>query len=286
MFEDINHSGDGGIYAELIQNRAFQGDDIFPSNLTAWAPVGGTRLSLQTLSEPVSSALPTSVRVSTDGTSGQVGLLNYGWWGIDVKVQKYTGSFWAKGSYSGCFTASLQSNLTNETFGSVEVQSSGADGWTQYNFTMTPDTAAPNSNNTFLITFDAVGVDGGYIDFNLISLFPPTYNNRPNGMRIDLMDTLAELNPSFLRLPGGNNLEGNDPPYFLRWNETIGPLTDRKGYPGTWDYENTNGLGLIEYMWWCQDLGMEPILAVWAGFYLSGPVINQTDLQVRICLEV
>lgn len=87
---------------------------------------------------------------------------------------------------------------------------------------------------------------------------------------------------SFLRLPGGNNLEGNDPPYYLKWNETIGPLKDRRGYPGTWNYENTNGLGLVEYMYWCQDLGMEPVLAVWAGFYLNGPVIAQNALQPYI----
>jgi len=59
-------------------------------------------------------------------------------------------------------------------------------------------------------------------------------------------------------MPGGNNLEGNDPPYYWKWNETIGPLKDRPGYPGTWGYENTNGLGLVEYLQWCEDLEMEP----------------------------
>lgn len=215
MFEDINHSGDGGIYAELIQNRAFQGSPVYPSTLDAWYPVGGASLSLQNLSQPVSSALPTSMRVWTNGTtSGQVGFLNIGWWGIYVKVQSYNGSFYVKGSYNGTITASLQSNLTNQTFGSAQIQASGStSAWVQHNFTLIPDTLAPNSNNTFVITFDAAGASDGYLDFNLISLFPPTYNDRPNGMRIDLMETLAELNPSFLRMPGGNNIEGNDPPY-------------------------------------------------------------------------
>jgi hypothetical protein len=84
-------------------------------------------------------------------------------------------------------------------------------------------------------------------------------------MRIDLMESLKALNPSFLRIPGGNNLsvntlllaylvyslticrEGEAPPYHWKWNETIGPLKDRPGYPGTWGYENTNGLGVVEY---------------------------------------
>ena len=76
MFEDINHSGDGGIYAELIQNRAFQGNAVFPSNLSAWIPIGGSQLSLQNLSTPLSSALPSSMNVATTATSGQVGFSN------------------------------------------------------------------------------------------------------------------------------------------------------------------------------------------------------------------
>lgn len=281
MFEDINHSGDGGIYAELVQNRAFQGSPVFPSNLTAWHSVGGTTLALQNLSQPLSPSLPTSMRVSTDASSGQVGFYNDGWWGMDVQKQDYNGSFYVKGSYNGSFTASLQSNLTNATFGSVLIESSAdSGGWVQHNYTITPDTAAPNSNNTLVITFDAAGASDGYLDFNLISLFPPTYKNRTNGQRIDLMESLASLNPSFLRLAGGNNIEGDDPPYLWYWNQTIGPLTDRPGRPGTWSYENTDGLGLIEYMWWCQDLGMEPILAVWSGLYLDGNITAQDQLQV------
>jgi len=77
----------------------------------------------------------------------------------------------------------------------------------------------------------------GSIDLNLISLFPPTYKNRPNGLRPDLMEALIALKPSFFRIPGGNNLEGNTAPYRLKWNETLGPLKDRPGFPGTWNYQ-------------------------------------------------
>ena len=254
-----------------------------PSNLTGWFSVGGTGLSLQNLTKPVSSALPTSMRVSTNGSSnGQIGFGNTGYWGIEVKKQDYQGSFYVKGSINGSFTASLQSALTNETFGSVQIPSRSSNDWTQYNYTLCPERDAPNSNNTLIITFDASCATDGYLDFNLISLFPPTYKNTPNGNRPELMEALAGLKPTFLRLPGGNNLEGNDPPYFWKWNQTIGPLVDRPGYPGTWNYENTDGLGLIEYMHWCRDLGMEPILAVWDGFYLEGPAINQSHLQPYI----
>jgi len=201
MFEDINHSGDGGIYAELIQNRAFQGSTEFPSTLEPWVAVGNAVLSLQTTT-PLSSALPTSVNVASNGT-GKVGLLNPGWWGIDVKPQPYTGSFWVLGSYSGFFTAKLQSNLTSEVFATATIPSKCQPGkWVEHNFELFPRSAAPNSNNTFVIEFDG----GNSLNFNLISLFPPTYKNRPNGNRADLMAALKALNPSFLRMPGGNNM--------------------------------------------------------------------------------
>ncbi|KAF2103488.1 putative vacuolar segregation protein [Rhizodiscina lignyota] len=283
MFEDINHSGDGGIYAELIRNRAFQGSPVFPSMLDPWASVNGAALSLKNLSDALSSALPTSLHVAVgNGSDGPIGFANPGWWGIDVKEQKYTGSFYVKGDYKGTFTASLQSYLTNEAYGGVNIESKAKSSeWVQHEFTIVPSNA-PNINNTFSITFDPDGVKGGSLDFNLISLFPPTYKNRPNGMRVDLMELLAGLKPSFLRLPGGNNLEGNDPPYYWRWNETIGPLEDRPGRPGTWGYENTDGLGLIEYMNWCDDLGMEPILAVWAGYYLDGTALSNASVQYYV----
>ncbi|KAL2126830.1 hypothetical protein VTI74DRAFT_171 [Chaetomium olivicolor] len=278
MHEDINNSGDGGIYAELIQNRAFQATEQYPVSLDAWSAVNGAKLSVKQLGKPLSAALPNSLNVVPG--SGKSGFANSGFWGIDVKVQRYTGSFYVKGSYSGRFTASLQSNLTGEIFGAVDIVSrSVSDEWVKHEFTLVPRKAAPNSNNTFAITFDASGVKQGSLDFNLISLFPPTYKNRPNGMRIDLMEALAELNPKFLRLPGGNMLEGLTTKAWWKWNETIGPLKDRRGMAGVWGYQLTTGLGLVEYMQWCEDLNLEPIVAVWDGLALDGTFIAEADLK-------
>ncbi|KAN0113171.1 glycoside hydrolase family 51 protein [Hyaloscypha variabilis] len=282
MFEDINHSGDGGIYAELIQNRAFQESTEFPSTLDPWKATGDAVLTLQDTQARLSRALPYSVNVApaSANTTGKVGLLNPGWWGIDVKPQKYTGSFWVLGKYTGPFTVSLQSAITNEVFATVEIPSTSVDHkWTQQNYTIIPTKAAPNSNNTFILEYEA---SAGPLNFNLISLFPPTYNNRPNGMRPDLMEAMKALNPSFLRMPGGNNIEGDAFHYPWLWNNTIGPLTDRPGRPGTWGYQNTDGLGLVEYLNWCTDLGAEPVLAVWSGMYLitngSTEVLTEAEL--------
>ncbi|KAJ4386399.1 hypothetical protein N0V93_009294 [Gnomoniopsis smithogilvyi] len=276
MFEDINHGGDGGIYAELINNRAFQGSTTYPSTLDPWTAVGGASLALDN-SSSLSSALPTSVAI-TATADGIVGLKNPGWWGFDIKAANtYSGSFYALGEYSGNFTASVVSDITNETLASTTIQvSSVADSWTQFTYELSPSADAANSNNSFLLTFDATS--GDVLQLNLISLFPPTYKDTPNGNRIDLMESLAALNAKHFRIPGGNNLEGESAPYYWAWNLTIGNLTDRPGRPGTWGYENTDGLGLVEYMLWCQDLELEPVLAVWSGLYLDGTIISEADL--------
>jgi alpha-N-arabinofuranosidase len=131
------------------------------------------------------------------GKAGKIGLANSGFWGMDVKAAtRYAGSFYVRGAYKGAFTASLQSALgEKEVFGSVEVQSkSVADGWTQHEYVLVPGKSAPNSNNTLAITFDAAGVEGA-LDFNLVSLFPPTWKGRKNGLRVDLAEAFAALNP-------------------------------------------------------------------------------------------
>lgn len=155
LHEDINNSGDGGIYAELIQNRAFQYSDAFPVNTDHYYPINGAGLNIEFLGQPLSKALPASLRVSSSNGTGRIGFENEGYWGMDVKQQKYTGSFWVKGAYDGSFTASLKSNLTEDVFGSVEVESKAvANEWVEHEFVLEPTEDAPNSNNTFSVTFD------------------------------------------------------------------------------------------------------------------------------------
>lgn len=121
--------------------------------MSPFTAIGGATLSLKSLPQPLSSALPKSMNVA--GGSGTVGFSNPGWWGIDVKVQPYKGSFYVKGSYSGAFTVSLVS-VSNTVLGSVQIAStSTASSWTQHNFTLIPMAAATTPNNTFSITYDA-----------------------------------------------------------------------------------------------------------------------------------
>ncbi|KAI1091773.1 glycoside hydrolase family 51 protein [Rostrohypoxylon terebratum] len=284
LHEDINNSGDGGLYAELIRNRAFQISERFPATLDAWHSVNGAKLSLKNLSTPLSDALVTSLNVATSAKQGDVGFQNDGYWGIDVKAgKKYTGSFWVKGVYSGRFTASLQSNITGEIFGTASIPSrSVSDQWTEHGFELTPSKDASNANNTFVLTFDASGAQNSSLDFNLISLFPPTYKGRKNGMRIDIADALEQLHPTLFRIPGGNMLEGLSNRTWWDWKNTIGPLKDRPGFSGVWGYQQTNGLGLVEYLEFAEDLGVEVVLAVYDGLSLNGDVTPQNELQAFV----
>ena len=108
----------------------------------------------------------------------------------------------------------------------------------------------------------------------LVSLFPPTYTNRPNGNRIDIMEKLAAMHPAFLRFPGGNYLEGSRIETRFDWKKMIGPLVDRPTHPTTWSYHSSDGMGLLEFLKWCEDLHMEPVLAVYAGYSLGGQVVK------------
>ncbi|EUC33362.1 glycoside hydrolase family 51 protein [Bipolaris zeicola 26-R-13] len=284
LHEDINNSGDGGIYAELIQNRAFQFSKNYSVSTAHYFPINNAGLSIQFLDQPLSKQLPASMRVSVgNGTSGAgvIGFKNDGYWGMDVRPQTYTGSFWVKGAYDGVFTASLQSNLTDEVFGSVEIPSKCVeDDWTEHTFELVPEKAAPNSNNTLAITFD--GAAARALDFNLISLFPPTYKGRKNGLRIDLAEALADMNPHFLRFPGGNMLEGLRNDSWWDWKDSLGPLRYRPGFQGVWGYQQTHGLGLMEYLEWAEDMDLQIVLGVWAGLALDGGVTPQQDLDAYI----
>jgi alpha-N-arabinofuranosidase len=125
-----------------------------------------------------------------------------------------------------------------------------------------------------VISTDRVGL----YYFNLVSLFPPTYNNRPNGSRVDLMQMLVDMKPKFLRFPGGNFLEGPLITDAFPWKQTLGPLENRPGHRGSWGYRPTDGMGLLEFLEWCEDMNAEPLLAVYAGYSLSGDHVDAGPL--------
>ncbi|KAG6841718.1 hypothetical protein C0991_007604 [Blastosporella zonata] len=257
MWEDINHSGDGGLYAELLQNRAFQA--VIPGTqnaLNAWQPYNAAFLSVTSKTDGVSAALPNSLQVRIPQVvTGPIGFENTGFWGIKVQAGwNYKGSFYAKSSdsFNGKISVSLKSNQ-GTVFATTSVSGVSKD-WKKFTFEFQPTVSAPNDQNVFNVALDGKASAGKTIYFGMFSLFPPTFRGRENGMRIDLAEALAATKPSIWRFPGGNNLEGLSIDTRWKWNETIGRIEDRPGRPANWGYPNTDGLGLLEYLNWVEDL--------------------------------
>lgn len=115
----------------------------------------------------------------TSGSSYSTsGIANPGYWGMDIKAaNKYSGSFYSYGAYTGNFVVSVVSDITAEVFASATIPSrSTADAWVEHTYEFSPFRDAPSSNNSFVLQY--VAAPGTTLNFNLISLFPPTYNNR------------------------------------------------------------------------------------------------------------
>lgn len=268
MTEEINFSYEGGIYGELIRNRTFRGDAKGPSY---WSAVGETTLTLDK-SKPLNTALGSSLKLNLAKASdiSRVGIANGGFWGIPVRPNTtYRGSFHAAAEgFSGPLTVTLESANGDRVFASAVVQKIGPE-WKKYEFILTTENVVAGKDNRLVISTRTPS-PGGTVWFQHVSLFPPTFRDRANGNRTDLMQMLADMRPRFLRFPGGNYLEGNTIEERFDWRRTLGDVTERPGHPSPWGYWSTDGMGLLEFLHWCEDLEVEPVLGVYAGYSLRG----------------
>jgi alpha-L-arabinofuranosidase len=274
MTEEINYSYDGGLYAELIRNRTFRSDW---TGILNWFVVekgsAAAKIGVEPKDGP-SNALPNSAKleVTKADANSPAGLLNEGYWGIAVRPNaRYTGSFFAKTGAGGSLPVkvALVADLSGQVLASTSVPIGGT-AWKEYRFEMRSGNVTASAENHLEVTVDRPAT----VWLQLFSLFPPTYHDRANGNRIDLMEKMAAMRPSFLRFPGGNYLEGNRIDSRFDWKKMIGPLVDRPTHPTTWSYHSTDGMGLLEFLYWCEDLHMEPLLGVYAGYSLSGQVVK------------
>jgi alpha-L-arabinofuranosidase len=272
MIEEINHSLDGGLYGELIQNRVFKDDPTTPVHWSLVQSNGGVGSIALDPTQPVpNTALTTSLKVSV--AQGQrVGAANDGYWGIPVKpFTIYRASFYAKSdsTFTGPVTVDIESSDGNVVYARAQIPRITT-SWAQYNVLLPTNWVTPTESTRVVVSAS----DPGTLWLNQVSVFPPTFKNRPNGNRTDLMEKLAAIKPAFLRMPGGNYLEGNTIPDRFQWKNTLGPIQQRPGHLGPWGYRSDDGLGLLEFLEWCEDINMEPLLAVYAGYSLNGTHVN------------
>lgn len=270
MTEEINFSYEGGLYGELIRNRSFKAST---NSAVFWSATGGAVISLDD-STPLNEALDVSLKViaAQAAKNAPAGISNGGYWGIPVRPKTSLHvSFYAKAAedFKGPLTVTISSTDGKTIFASAEVSGVTSE-WKKFETTLKTKNADPSKENQFTITTTSPGT----IWFQQVSLFPPTYKDRANGNRPDLSELLAAMQPKFLRFPGGNYLEGDYINERFDWKKTVGDLATRPGHRSPWNYWSTDGFGLPEFLGWCEDLNMEPVLAVFAGYALKRDYIK------------
>lgn len=231
----------------------------------------------------LNDVLTTSLRLQVDTapTFGErVGILNTGYWGIPIRPDyiSYNASFYAKTTtnFAGPLTVSIESTDGSIIYASGVI-SEITSVFQKYEVTLTPNPVLilnPTLDAVFVITVDGTAtVDPGTeIFFQLVSLYPPTWRNKRNGLRIDLAEKLAAAKPSIMRFPGGSFVEGFISDGVIHryiWEETIGPIEQRPGHPGLWDYYASNGVGMLEYLELAEELNATAVMSVYSGFTLS-----------------
>ena len=267
FFEDINYGADGGLYAELVQNRDFEYTPTDNSRKEwnsgyAWSVVSGKDI------DPVTIGTETPIHENNPHyailhvPSSGVRLLNTGFDGIVLKKgERYDFSCFARtgqGGKGGKVVVSLIDKEDREVASAIVKVSSK--NWKKCKAVLTAEADVEDAR--LCIAPSA----GGTYHFDMVSLFPQnTFKGRKNGLRADLAQTLADLHPRFVRFPGGCVAHGDGIDNIYDWKGSIGPLEARKPLRNLWGYHQTRGLGYFEFFQFCEDIGAEPVPVLAAG---------------------
>lgn len=279
FFEDLNYAADGGLYAELIQNRSFEyqaTEQPAWNSLSFWELTkrgGGEGKWAVEAARPLHQNNPHYLVLEVTKAGDGVGLVNPGFDGIALKAgETYELSLFARqlfmnrrwppdNSIEGKpmpLAVRLESK-DGEVLCEAPLEVTGRD-WTRLTVALTPNR---NEDSARLVLL--AKANGG-IALDEISLFPRrTFRDRPNGLRADLAQTIADLRPKFIRFPGGCLVHGNGTNNFYRWKETIGPIEQRRGQTNLWGYHQSVGLGYFEYFQFAEDIGAKPLPVLAAG---------------------
>lgn len=320
FFEEISHAGEGGLYAELIQNRGFEEANIpkgmryekgfiippatpgftlpaqqvsgwrmpweLKSDYPAWhCKTNGTaRASVQRVTvEPLNKNTPHSLQVNLHAAdkANTVDVINDGFWGINVvKDDTYLLNFYCR---TEAYEGSVVAGLyaaDGSVLASQPLNPSGGKGWQKYSIAL--KAGASDARARFALTFN----NTGKLWLDHVSLFPQkTFRNRPNGLRKDLAGLIEGMKPAFIRWPGGCFAEGITIEAAPNWKQTIGPVEERAQAYSPWGYYASNGFGYHEFLQFCEDIGAKALYVFNAGVsceYRSGTFIADDELQPYI----
>ena len=273
FFEDINFGADGGLYAEMVQNRSFE----FPTRLMGWNAFGNVQVG------GVRPAFDRNPHYVVLGDSGHIekrtGLENRGFFGMGFKKgMRYDFSVYARLHDGGSAPARIRVELVNADNNSITRQRITIDSreWKKYTASLTSDvTEHKGLMRIFLETAEGVDLDH-------VSLFP---SDNWNGLRADLVKALADLHPGIFRFPGGCIVEGTDLNTRYQWKNSVGQVENRPLNENRWNYTfahrmypnyfQTYGLGFYEFFILSEEIGAEPLPVVSCG--LACQFQNKTD---------
>ncbi|MBP5715685.1 MAG: alpha-L-arabinofuranosidase, partial [Bacteroidales bacterium] len=266
FFEDINYAADGGLYAELLQNRDFEYTDKDTRNWnarTSWE-AKGLDFDIAT-ADPIHSNNANYAVLKVASAAGAE-LRNLGWDGIALaKDAKYDLTLFGRvpeGKNGKLRIQLITADGTVAAEGSVSLPKGKA--WRKVSCTLKSAITTTDESGEASLVITPLATGTYHLD--MVSLFPQdTYKGRKNGMRRDLAEALEALHPQFVRFPGGCASHGNGLDNIYRWKNTIGPLESRKPDWNIWHYHQTVGLGYYEYFQLCEDLGARPLPVLAAG---------------------
>ncbi len=266
FFEDINYAADGGLYAELVQNRDFEytindtkGRDLSWTSTKAWSIKGeSVNFTIDSIN-PIHPNNKHYAKLSIPKIGAS--LVNEGFDGIAIKSgEKYNLAVFARVTEGKSGKLLVRLVDKNGTVYGETTTPSIASHWKKYSATITAKNTVADAH------LEIIPQMTGTIDLDMISLFPQkTFKGHKNGLRADLAQTLADLKPKFMRFPGGCVSHGDGIANIYNWKNTIGPLEARTPMPNLWGYHQTVGLGYFEYFQFCEDAGAEPLPVIAAG---------------------
>jgi alpha-N-arabinofuranosidase len=293
FYEDINFAADGGLYPERIKNRSFE----FDEPLAGWAKrfMSDGELVIRT-DRPLNADNLHYLRVRVHAPGNGFVVSNTGFRGIGIQAgAEYVVSAYARAVGAG--PQSVRVTLNDERGGLLGQASLGGftGEWKRYEATITP--TATTASARFQVVID----QAGDVDLDMVSLFPKeTWNGRPNGLRKDLVQLLADLKPGFIRFPGGCIVEGRRLALRYQWKKTVGDVAERRGLINRWadeneriapDYYQSFGLGFFEYFQLAEDIGASPLPILNCGMacqFNSGELAEagQLDEYIQDALDL
>ena len=233
MTEEINYSYEGGLYAQLLGN-------------------------------------PAVIDMANQGQGRGQNRGGGGFWGIPIRpLTTYKGSVWLRAESGADAQVCLRSKDGKTVYASADLKGIGT-SWKKFEYTLT---TAKDVTPTKDAEWVLVPSKKGQYWLTRSTLFPPCFNNREKGLRADLMQMMKDMNPKFLRFPGGNYLEGNLFKERFDWKKMIGDPDERPGHACPWGYTSTDGMGLLEFLEWAEDVGAEPLVGIFAGYVLRGDYV-------------